>query len=400
MSDRFEKKIIFNNDYLKENNVSNVYSFNIDLIDREPGIYIFINRKTKEAYVGRAVDIFTRLQTHIKHAFSNDFKSETNAYKILIEDDVEMYCCFLKDTYDYNEVEDYKYELSILEGLTMDAVKNSGFNLVNKNFVNYEINNLTDIEYFKNNIGIVLTHNLFENGLKDFLRIKTTSKDFIEDNSHNKDVDFLNYKIEYLNRKLKNEEYERRSAKAKINRFKLENLEYSSINKKLLRDLDTYKNENKELINSLTSCEDNIHFLKNKNRNRFKYIMTKNIFHHKYKGFKFLDNSKFNEFINKTKKTPTYYKYKKILNTILNNPEYFSLKINYLTILSNKIIWDYVSIRTSITITSLNKYNKEVLDKNKIEIVNEYASLLYELICDLIITLKGRIPEDILNDNI
>ena len=399
MTYKFEEKIIFNKNYLADNNVSNVYKFNLDIIDNQCGIYIFISRGLKKAYVGRAKDISIRLQTHIKCAFSDDKINETNAYKILIEDDAEMYCCFLGDTYNYDEVNDFIYELSNLEGLTMESVKNSGFELVNRNLVSYNINNLTDINYFKNNTGIILTHNLFSNGLKNFIRVKTTSENFLEDTSNNQDIDFLNYKIEYLKYKLKDEEYERRSAKAKINSFRLENLNYSFANETLTKRINEYKNENYNLQNSLNSYRNDVYRSKNKSKKIFEYIIKKINFYHEYKEFKFLDNTKFNEFAKKFKETVHYNNYKKISNILTDNPEYFSLKLDYANTVLNKNILNYTAIRTSALITYLDKYNRETCSKKKDEIVNECSVIIYKLLHDLIIHLGGEIPEDILNSD-
>lgn len=193
------------------------------------GIYIYYSPGINKAYVGKSNNILERLKVHIFDAFNS--VPSTNSCTVLRESDAEMYCCFLEDTYNY-DVDNPTKELNILEGITMDAVINTGINLVNRNPSYYKLENLSNNSFDKFRNSIELTHDLFRFGLKDFLLHKDnyySSKRYEKENRH------LRMENTELNEHLKDMEKQLNSLKEEkqkmYNKFKILNKKYEKISR-------------------------------------------------------------------------------------------------------------------------------------------------------------------------
>lgn len=133
------------------------------------GIYIFYSPSKNLSYVGKSICIYDRLKQHIKETFLSEVDYVCNSHKVLELDDVEMYCCFTQDTYDYDNVKDISKELSILESYIINVFLNAGIKLSNAQFPDYNIQDLDSIKFEDLNKSIDLKYDLFQFGLKEML---------------------------------------------------------------------------------------------------------------------------------------------------------------------------------------------------------------------------------------
>lgn len=155
-----------------KNNKYTAYSLEFDAKARcmyGPGVYIFYSPSSNTAYIGQSIDIFDRLKKHIRNTFVEGAYIDSNSYKVLELDDVEMYCCFTEDVYDYNNVEDISKELKILESYTMEVFLNAGINLFNHIFTDYNLEDLQSPSFYKVGKSIDLEYDFFRFGLKERL---------------------------------------------------------------------------------------------------------------------------------------------------------------------------------------------------------------------------------------
>lgn len=170
------------------------------------GVYIFYSPSKNSAYIGKSINIYDRLINHIRSTFLEYVVNDSNSYKALGLDDVEMYCCFTEDIYNYDEVEDISKELSILESYVIDVFLNSGIHLFNRTIVDYDINELESSSFKSLNSSIDLKYDFFSLGLKDRLIERYCYSDI----SHKLEIAHLNKNIEYhskLSNVIKEENY-------------------------------------------------------------------------------------------------------------------------------------------------------------------------------------------------
>ena len=229
----FKKKLEFNNNRstrIGTNDVCLIHSLN------SCGIYIYISPSNKTAYVGKSDNIYRRLREHIRNVFI-DFENSTCTSKIILrEDDVEMYCCFLKsrNQYDYSCVNDLDKELRILESFIMDVVKYNGYNLVNKGQGDYDISNLESSSIYEYKDTINIGDNIFKFGLDNILKLQLYNN-----------TSAIDFKINKLNEKIDKYESEIKKLNNQINNLKNDyNFKVSQLNNTLnlkTAELDDYK---------------------------------------------------------------------------------------------------------------------------------------------------------------
>lgn len=294
MSNRYLGKVKFSDNKKNKNDIyKNEDILNFELMNNS-GIYIFLSPSKKTAYVGKSLNVFDRLKTHIRDTFIC-FNGNTNSHKVLSEQDVEMYHCFSINNYDYSNIDDISKELDILEGIVIDAVENSGFSTVNKNKVYYDISDLKSDSFNEYKDEIELGDNLFRFSLKDVLIHKTayTKEEYISE------MDMLRARVSELENKIdeanvkyndilklnKDKELEIKQLKIKLeNTNKEKMLQIKKLKDRISnnkKDNTSLKEENKLYNEYLDMIErKNIEYLvdiKNKNTNLNKDILNKEL---------------------------------------------------------------------------------------------------------------------------
>ena len=362
------------------------------------GIYIFLSPRKEIAYVGKSVNIMERLKTHIRGAFIPESYNETTAYKVLQEEDCEMYCCFTEDKYNYNFVNDVEKELLTLENLTIDALINSGYELVNVNRIAYDINEIQSESFSDYRENLPLKNNRFRFGLKDILKDKMM---FCR-HGYKDEFSTLKNKVEKLeeeNKRLKNEKLNLtntiqnyipvanklqtnidnaiKNEENALRKFNEKNLELEAL-KEYYNDKDLQYEKYLESVKS-NNIECNKEFFKSciNNVGGTGLEMLKD-------GEDF-DESTYQEFRDKLTKNKNFKKYLFVMKDMEKELE----NINYSKIFTEYNLLDYLQKRAYFYISSFYKYSTcsgedEVKKDNIIDAVGEFLyKEFFELFCAL-----------------
>lgn len=229
-----------------------------------PGIYAFYSPSKNLAYVGKADNIFNRLKQHIKEAFIAENFKNTTSHKVLILEDVQMYCCYTRDVYNYVDVKD---ELKALEFKVIKAFDNTGINLTNI-CVDYDTSRISGIVLSDTNDLVELEGNMFKFGLKEHLvaschnnrkkktneydemlnRISILEDDLAYERKRNRILQQKNtkYRVDYYHRTLSKYEKEIEDLETKLYQY-----EKGMYNNEFVNMSDKYKNKIKTSIKKL-----------------------------------------------------------------------------------------------------------------------------------------------------
>ena len=369
------------------------------------GIYIFLSPGKETAYVGKSVNIMERLKTHIRGAFIPESCVETTSYKVLQEEDCEMYCCFTEDRYNYNSVNDIEKELLTLENLTIDALINSGYELVNVNRLDYDIDEIQSESFNDYRENLPLKNNRFRFGLKDILKDKM----MYCRHGYKGEFNALKDKVESAIHKLQEIEKENERLKKEKQDLEKDIQEYVSKINKLEKNIEDTKDKEENLSKKINEKNLELKALKeyydDKDLQYKKYLELTNNNNIKcskeyfksclgniggagfeiLKDEKNLNRSSFREFRDALLRNKNFMKFLLVKADIENELE----NIDYSKIFTEYNFLDYLQRRTFFYVLSLYKYiNCSSEDETKKDsIVDDAGEFLYKESLKLFYTL-------------